>query len=74
MIFENKIKIYISSTKEQKKYSEKGYDCVVGKTIEIDVLDLTKSSHQIIKAKCSVCGSIKEMRWVFKKLFQNIYI
>lgn len=72
MIFEEKIKILISNKKEQKKYSEKGYDCVVGKTIEIDVLDLTKNSHQIIKAKCSVCGSIKEMKYqTYNKITNN---
>jgi len=40
MIFENKIKIFISSKLEQKKYMDKGYICNVKDTIEINVLDL----------------------------------
>jgi len=63
MIFENKIKIYISSIREQKKYSEKGYECNVKDTIEIDVLDLPTQSHTIIKVQCDYCGKIKDMKY-----------
>jgi len=63
MILEEKIKISISNKKEQKKYLKKGYECNVGDMIKIDVLNLTINSHQIIKAKCFMCGTIKEMTY-----------
>ena len=61
MIFEKKIKVFISDKKEQNKYINKGYECDILNTIEIDVLDLNINSRKIIKAECDYCGRIVEV-------------
>lgn len=57
MIKENqKIKIYICRKDMQKYYNEKGYNCEVGETIEVEAKDLSKGSHKKIKYICDYCG------------------
>jgi len=58
MLIDKKINIFISSIREQKKYQQKGYECCVKDTISIDVLDLTKNSHNIVNCECDYCGRI----------------
>ena len=47
-----------------KHYREKGYEFEkCGDFIEVDVLDLLKSSNEKVKVICDVCGKEREMRY-----------
>ena len=47
-----------------KHYREKGYEFEkCGDFIEVDVLDLLKSSNKKVKVICDVCGKEREMRY-----------
>ena len=53
-----------TSTKMCKYYREKGYEFEkCGDFIEVDVLDLLKSSNEKVKVICDVCGKEREMRY-----------
>ena len=45
-----------------KHYREKGYEFEkCGDFIEVDVLDLPKSSREMVKVVCDICGKEREM-------------
>lgn len=56
--------------KNFKHYKSLGYDCKVGKSIRVNVSDLTKGSHAIIDCTCDYCGDLIDMpyREYYKKM------
>ena len=53
-----------TSVMTYKHYKEKGYEFEkCGDFIEVDVLDLLKSSNEKVKVICDVCGKEREMRY-----------
>ena len=53
-----------------KYYKEKGYEFEkCGDIIEVDVFDLTKGSHEMVKIICEVCG--KETKMCYKEFIKN---
>ena len=62
MLLTNKIKIKVNSGFHIKYFRNNGYsDVKIGDEIEIDILLLPKSSHEIVTAKCDYCGNINKL-------------
>lgn len=62
MILTETVKIKVNS-KNIEYLKSKGYDCDLKKEININTSDLTIGSHIIIKVKCDVCGTEKELKY-----------
>ena len=61
LIVPQTVEIRISSS-NYKHYKEKGYEFnKVGDIIEVNVLDLSKGSHKMVKIICDVCGNEAEI-------------
>ena len=69
MIKNNESKIEITS-KNIKYYSDRGYLCVIGKILSIDVSNMPKMSKNIIIAICEVCE--QESNLSYSKYNKNI--
>lgn len=69
MIKNNESKIEITS-KNIKYYSDRGYLCVIGNVLSIDVSNMPKMSKNIIIAICEVCG--QESNLSYSKYNKNI--
>ena len=53
-----------TSKRTYKYYREKGYEFEKrGDLIEVDVMDLPKSSRAMVKVICDICGKEREMRY-----------
>ena len=53
-----------TSKRTYKYYREKGYTFKKwGDIIEVNVLDLPKKSHEMVKVICDICGKEREMRY-----------
>ncbi|MCK9416361.1 hypothetical protein M0Q97_06860, partial [Candidatus Dojkabacteria bacterium] len=62
MILTETVKIKVNS-KNIEYLKSKGYDCDLKNEININTSDLSIGSHIIIKVKCDVCGTEKELKY-----------
>lgn len=67
MLINQKVSIKPSNN-NKKRFIELGYSFKNGQAIEVDIHDLSKGSHAIVKTKCDNCGNVhdREAREVFK--------
>lgn len=69
MILDKKIKIKIRTKKEVNKYNKFSS---IGDIINIDIKELSKGSHRLVKVKCDNCGKIKEIPFYsYNKITKN---
>lgn len=46
-----------------KYYLEKGYNCIIGEKISINIEDLNPNSHYQVEVQCNHCKTIKNMQY-----------
>ena len=63
MLIEKNIKFYVCSIKQLKILKENNISGEIGEIVDFPINLLTINSHRIVKAKCSMCGEIKEMTY-----------
>jgi len=63
MILERNINIKLNSGKQVKYYQNKGFNCIIGDEIKIDIKDLQIGSGIKVKVKCDICDLIKNISY-----------
>lgn len=68
-MIKNNESIVLITNKNKKYYLDRGYNCLVGDYISVDVTNMPKMSHNLVMAICDICYVEREIP--FSKYNQN---